>query len=367
MGFISNIAGTISDSVNSELNDQLFLESFRTDSLGQNILVKRAYRQNSKGLNQGSSDVISAGSKILVPEGTYALMIDDGEIVDSVTTPGLYTWDNSSSGSILSGNMKSMVGGVFDRFRFAGEYTRMQKIYYVNGLEIMNQTSKEYLNVPYPDPYYGTLYFKFRILFSFRIIDPVKFFKKTGKDTTTIAYMGSPEIPKQPFLEVQDHMEETLNRCATRDKIPFPKLLSNKSILKDQVNETVSKLWQEQRGMVIESIALVDLTLDEKSRARVEQFDSAKVFSEDPAALNALVALGFTDAMKSAASNPAGAMTGFAGVGMANSFAGNTATINTQSFEGLESCPFCGSSLNSGVIFEYCPACNADIRSYYQH
>ena len=174
-------------------------------------------------------------------------------------------------------------------------------------------------------------------------------------------------MPKQPFLEVQDHMEETLNRCATRDKIPFPKLLSNKSILKDHVNETVSKLWQEQRGMVIESIALVDLTLDEKSRARVEQFDSAKVFSEDPASLNALVALGFTDAMKAAASNPAGAMTGFAGVGMANSFAGNTATINTQSFEGLESCPFCGSSLNSGVIFEYCPACNADIRSYYQH
>ena len=85
MGFISNVAGTISDSFNSELNDQLFLESFRTDSLGQNILVKRAYRQNSKGLNQGSSDVISAGSKILVPEGTYALMIDDGE-------PVLGTW-----------------------------------------------------------------------------------------------------------------------------------------------------------------------------------------------------------------------------------------------------------------------------------
>jgi membrane protease subunit (stomatin/prohibitin family) len=79
MGFISNIAGTISDSINSEINDQ-YLESFRTDSLGQDTLVRRAYRQNSRGRNQGSSDVITAGSKVLVPEGTYALMIDEGKI-----------------------------------------------------------------------------------------------------------------------------------------------------------------------------------------------------------------------------------------------------------------------------------------------
>ena len=125
MGFISNVAGTLSDSIHSELKDQ-YLETFRTDSLGQDKLVKRAYKQNVMGLNQGSNDIISAGSKIIVPEGTYALMIDNGQIVDSVTTPGTYTWENSSSGSILSGNMKGVVGDVFDRFRFAGEITKTQ-------------------------------------------------------------------------------------------------------------------------------------------------------------------------------------------------------------------------------------------------
>ena len=119
MGFISNVAGTLSDSIHSELKDQ-YLETFRTDSLGQDKLVKRAYKQNVMGLNQGSNDIISAGSKIIVPEGTYALMIDNGQIVDSVTTPGTYTWENSSSGSILSGNMKGVVGDVFDRFKRAG-------------------------------------------------------------------------------------------------------------------------------------------------------------------------------------------------------------------------------------------------------
>ena len=93
MGFISNVAGTLSDSIHSGLKDQ-YLETFRTDSLGQDKLVKRAYKQNVMGLNQGSNDIISAGSKIIVPEGTYALMIDNGQIVDSVTTPGTYTWEN---------------------------------------------------------------------------------------------------------------------------------------------------------------------------------------------------------------------------------------------------------------------------------
>lgn len=369
MGFISNIAGTLSDSIKSELGDQ-YLEAFRTDSLGKDLLVKRAYRQNTGGRNKGNSEIISAGSKVLVPEGTYALMIDNGQIVDSVTTPGLYTWENSSSGSVFSGGAKSVMGDVFDRFRFAGEVTKSQRIYYVNALEIMDQTCNEPLNVMYPDPFYGTLYFKFRITFSFRIVDPVKFFKKTGKDTTVYDYMGSPYKPKMPFLEVQDHMEEALNLCAVRDKIPFAKLIAHKSILKDAVNETVSSLWFEQRGMIIESIALTDLTLDEASRQRVEQYDSAKIFADDPSALNALVALGLTDAAKLAAANPAGAAVGFAGLGMASAVAGNTGLtdpLSAAGYTGPETCPFCGTPLAAQVIWDHCPACNADIRSYFTY
>ena len=372
MGFISNIAGVVSDSINSELQDQ-YLEAFRTDSLGQDTLVRRAKRTNSKGFNQGSSDIISAGSKVIVPEGTYALMIDNGEIVDLVDAPGLYTWDTSSSPSVLSGGIKGVLGDAFDRFRFAGEITKTQRIYYVNALEIMNQTSKEYLNVPYPDPVYGNLYFKFRIMFSFRIVDPIKFFRKTGKDTSVADFMGTEYSPKMPFLEVQDHMEEALNLCATRDKVPFPKLLSNKSKLKDAVNEAVSRQWRENRGMVVESIAIVDLTLDEKSRQRVEQFDSAKVFADDPAALGALVALGLTEAAQLAASNPAGAVGGFAGIGMANAVTQYAspdeplATAKELADSGItdviETCPFCGTPLPAGLPPEHCPACYADLRA----
>ena len=342
MGFISNVVGTMTDSIVSELKDQT-LEVFKTDSMGQEILVKRAQKMNSRKHNNGDSEIISAGSKIIVPPGAYAVMVDNGKIVDSVTEPGMYTWANSSSASVLGGSgIKGVLGDAFERFRFAGEVTKIQRIYYINGLEIMNQTCNEFLTVPYPDPFYGNLYFKFRIMFSFRIVDPVKFFRCTGKYTTVSDFMGSPALPKTPFLEVKDHMEEALNLCAVRDKVPFPQLISNKSKLKDAVNEIVSQKWREQRGMVVESMALTDLTLDAASRARVEQFDSAKVFSEDPEALKALAVLGFTDALNTAAGNSAGAMTGLAGLAMAG-------------------CPFCGSSLPEQLISGHCPACNADL------
>ena len=350
MGFVGNIIGTLSDSVSSELNDQ-FLETFKTDSLGQTILVKRARKLNGKGHNQGNGEVITAGSKIIVPEGTYALMIDNGKISDYVADPGVYTWETSSSASLLSGDVKGVVADVFKRFKFAGEVVSDQRIVYVNALEIMNQTCSNFLTVPYPDPIYGNLYFKFRIVFSFKIVDPIRFYKCTGKDTSVLEFMGSPGAPRQPILEVCDHMEEALNICAVREKLPFPQLISNKSKLKKAVNEVVSKLWFDRRGMVIESIALTDLTLDAASRERVEQFDSAKIFSKDPAALKALQVLGFVKAMNTAAANPSGAAAGAAGVVMT---AANTVVPGT--------CVFCGSVIPSPGL-KNCPACNAPIDS----
>lgn len=328
MGFISNIAGTLSESISSEIKDQ-YLDAFRTDSLGQTMLVKRAYRLNTNGRNQGNIDIIPSGSKVIVPEGAYALMTDGGQVVDCVTSPGLYTWENSSSGSVFSGGLGSVIGDAFDRFKFAGEITKIQKIFFVNALEIMNQTCNDYLNVPYPDQFFGILYFKFKITFSFRIVDPVKFFKLTGRDTSVYDFMGSPSSPKMPFLEVQDHMKEALNLCAVRDRMPFPMLLANKSKIKDAVNEAVSKTWFVQRGMVISSIALVDLTLDDASRRRVEQFETSKLYAGNPEALHALAAMGITDAVKSAGSNPSGAMCGAAGVGMAAAVSANLVTPST--------------------------------------
>ena len=49
---------------------------------------------------------------------------------------------------------------------------------------------------------------------------------------------------------------------------------------------------------------------------------------------------------------------------LANAMGGATAG-NSQNITGPETCPFCGTPLSSQTVLDRCPACDADIRSYY--
>ena len=90
MGLISNIVGVIGTSVSSSVRDQ-YLEFFTSDSLGQDVLVRRGATSIKNGKNKGNSDIISNGSKIAVPEGTALLLVDNGKVVDFTTEAGMYT------------------------------------------------------------------------------------------------------------------------------------------------------------------------------------------------------------------------------------------------------------------------------------
>ena len=142
MGLISmvgNIASVVGSSVSSTVADQ-YLEFFTCDSLGSDILVRKGANKMEKGKNKGSSEVISNGSVIAVPEGAALLLVDGGEVVDCVTKSGYYKWDTSSSPSILANkdfgeNVKKSVGEIWDRMKMGGEIAKQQRVYFINMLE----------------------------------------------------------------------------------------------------------------------------------------------------------------------------------------------------------------------------------------
>ena len=82
----------------------------------------------------------------------------------------------------------------------------------------------------------------------------------------------------------------------------------------------------QNRGIVVEAVAIGGVTPDDKSRARIEQVDTAKLYGQDANALAAQVALGQTEAMKAAGANANGAVNGFMGMGMMGAVGGNNAT-----------------------------------------
>lgn len=344
MGLISmvkNIAGAAGDAVSSQVKDQ-YLEFFTQDALGQDVLAVRGAKRMSKGKNKGSVDVISNGSMIAVPEGTAVVLVDNGQVVDFATA-GMYTWDSSSAPSCLANldfldNMKAVVKDTWNRMRMGGELATQQRVYFINIQEIRDQNFGTATPLPYPDPEYRNIYIRLNGKFSFKVADPVIFFKNVvsnvTKEFTTQDLMGTVSNPKMPRTEFLDHMTEVLNMCATRDKISFGALPSAKTSLRKYMQECLDEDWFKARGIVVESVALGIPTPDDKSRERIEQIDSAKMFSNDPNALAAQAVLGQTEAMKTAAGNSAGAVNGFMGMGMVGGMGGANMANNAFQFMG---------------------------------
>jgi len=88
------------------------------------------------------------------------------------------------------------------------------------------------------------------------------------------------------------------------------------------MNAALSAKWNELRGIQVVSIALGSVTLPEEDQEMIKQTQRGAALS-NPTLAAGVLAGAQANAMEAAASNTAGAMTGFMGMGMASGAAGN--------------------------------------------
>ena len=347
MGLImlaANVLGVAGSAISSTVKDQ-YLEFFTCDSLGQDVIARRGAASMKNGKNKGNVDVITNGSKIAVPEGTACVLVNNGEVVDVTTKAGMYTWDSSTAPSVfadgkLGEKLKASVSEAWNRFKFGSEIAQQQRIYFINMLEVRDQNFGTPTPLPYNDPEYRNIYIRLNGKFSFKIEDPVTFFKtqlsSISGDYTVADFMGTPASPKQPRVEFLDRFSEVLNKCGGQDKIMFANLPSEQSRLRTYMQDALDADWLQGRGVVVESVAIGGITPDDKSRERIEQVDQSKMFGADPSALAAQAVLGQTQAMNTAAANANGAVNGFMGMGMVGGMGGMGAANSAFQFLGQQ-------------------------------
>ena len=94
------------------------------------------------------------------------------------------------------------------------------------------------------------------------------------------------------------------------------------------MNEVLSEKWGELRGLQVVSIALGSVTLPPEDAEMIKQLQRTAVL-QNPTMAGATLVGAQADAMKAAAGNSAGAMTGFMGMGMAMNAGG---AMNAQNF-----------------------------------
>lgn len=308
----------------SVLADQ-WKEYFWADAMSGDQLIVKGKKQ-TKGNNKGKEDIISNGSAIAVAEGQAAIIVEDGKIVEFCAEPGRFIWDRSSEPSVFCGGLWNGIVDSFkkigERFTFGGDKAKVQRIYYVNVKEIMDNKFGTTSPMVYDDPYYRTaLYIRYFGQFSFRIKDPIVFFSSVAGAVADVYTKGElMDMCKDEFMTALDSSLAMLSASG----IKFSQIPMKQRELAKFMSETLDEEWGVKRGLDVVSVAIVKVTPDENSRKRIEEFDT-NVMHSNPNAMAGGLAYAQMQAMQKAAANSAGAMTGFMGLGMMGNAMGNAA------------------------------------------
>ena len=365
MGLLKALMG----SVGGTLADQ-WKEYFYCDAIPENVLaLKGRKRISGRSSNRENDNIISSGSVIAVADGQAMMIVDQGKVVEFTAEPGEFTYDASTEPSIFCGNLGTGILETFKtvgkRFTFGGEKAKDQRVYYFNLKELVGNK----YGTPSPVP--------FRVVdrnigldweisvrcfgeYSFHICDPLLFYTNVCGNVTD-EYTRD-RLEGQMKTELLTALQPAFAKISDIG-IRYSSLPGHTMELADALNEVLSKKWRELRGIEIVSFGVSSIKASEEDEKMLKDMQRTAVFSNpNMAAAYDVMARG--DAMKAAASNSAGAATGFVGMGMAQNMGGgtNAAQLFQMGKQQAASQPAADTwkcSCGATATGKFCPECGA--------
>ena len=155
-------------------------------------------------------------------------------------------------------------------------------------------------------------------VYSYKIVDPLLFY--TNVCGNVEQQYDREEIEVQLKTEFVSALQPAFAKISELQIRPSA-IPGHVLELCDAMNEALTKKWQQTRGLAVVSIAMNPVTLPEEDAQLIKDAQKNAIL-RDPTMAAATLAGAQADAMKSAASNTAGAMTGFMGMGMAGQAGG---------------------------------------------
>lgn len=317
MGLIKAIAG----SIGGTLHDQ-WLDAIKCDNMDNNTLSVKVTTKT------GNREVLSKGSRIIVNPGQAALLTDNGAIVDACAEPGAYTFDKSSSATVMyGGDFGGMFREMWERFKYGGSIAKEQAVYFVNLKEIIDNRFGTPAPIPYSDwghptvnprtsSFYG-MSVKIRVFgkYTFKIANPFQFITQIGG---TAERYEKEDLVEQLSTELLSSFRNTLAELGSEAyKIPAMDL-SHKD---DEIIALMKEKHYDEaianRGVGIHTISVEGITFDEESQSKINQYELSDEYSK-----SAYLAQSQGEALKRAAANPAGAGNTLIGMGLGFGAAG---------------------------------------------
>ena len=328
MGLI--IAGI--GALGGSLADQ-WKEFFYCESLDKNVMVtKGVKRVGGRSSNtKGNDNIISNGSGIAVADGQCMIIVEQGKIVEVCAEPGEFTYDTSTEPSIFTGKLGESIKQTFKtigkRFTYGGDTGKDQRVYYFNTKELIDNK----FGTPNPIPFRVVdskigldidVSVRCSGVYSYKIADPLLFY--TNVCGNVEREYTRDEIDSQLKTEFISALQPAFGKLSDMQLRPN-QIVSHNTDLENAMNEALSAKWSELRGLKVVNVALGSVTLPDEDAEMIKQAQRTAIM-RDPTMAAATLVGAQSDAMKAAAANEGGAMTGFMGMGMAM----NAGGVNAQ-------------------------------------
>ncbi len=298
-------------------------EFFYCESIPNEILVTRGQKRTSSRSSNTSGDgnIISNGSGIAVADGQCMIIVEQGKIVEVCAEPGEFTYDSSTEPSIFAGSLGTSIIDSFKtfgkRFTYGGDTGKDQRIYYFNTKEIIDNK----FGSPSPLPFRVVqknigldidVSLRCNGVYSFKIADPILFYTNVcGNVSENYRVDQIAGMLKTEFISALGPAIGHLSELELRpNQIP-----SHNAELEKYLNEELSADWSGKRGLRVVTVAMNPPTLTEEDQELIKTAQKTAMY-RDPTMAAATLVGAQADAMKTAAANESGAMTGFMGMGM---------------------------------------------------
>ncbi|WP_084103308.1 SHOCT domain-containing protein [Demequina sp. NBRC 110056] len=295
MGFIQAAVGAIGGTLADQWIDFLL----PPDNVPQTAVVFPAVPkgQNAgRGSNvRGSENVITNGSKIVVPEGMGLITFQDGRITNFVAEAGGYIFsdDDQQAKSLFTGGgfLSSTLQSSWERFKYGGQPGVQHLAFYVNLKEIPNNRFGTQGPIYWDDRYLGTQAGAVtRGSYTLKVVDPILFTKALLPSSYISANAGifdlsavDNPVSEQLFNEVVGSLAAAFSRYTNDvergnriskiqgDALGFAKSLS------EVVEENYH--WTDERGLTIHAAALLAIEYDAPTAKLLEDVQKADALS----------------------------------------------------------------------------------------
>ncbi|MBR1377179.1 MAG: SPFH domain-containing protein [Bacilli bacterium] len=330
MGFIKAFSGAISGTLADQWKDFYVPRAGITGTAAVFQAVPQS-QNNDRGENyKGNENIITNGSKILVPEQTALITLQDGQITGFIAEPGGYEFrsDDPNSQSIFAGDgiVSSLIKSSWEKVKFGGQPGAQQLAFYINLKEIPNNKFGTQSEIYWDDAFFGTQVGAVtRGTYTLKITDPLLFVKNfvpanyllTGAPVFDFADMDN-DAATQLFNEVVGSLSAAFSNYTNDpskgnrmskiqgDQIGFAQSLSA------AVEEGYQ--WKSDRGLEIVKTAILAIEYDEDTKALMSDVKKADALSG--ARGNSFMQQAAARGMQAAGENGGGSGMAFMGMGM---------------------------------------------------